>query len=307
MDWKSTINGFLTYLRLEKSLSYNSVQAYRHDVRMLESFITGKHPGGGPGDLTSAHVEQFVAWMNKGTVRPRTQARVLSGIRAYYKYLVLENLVKKSPMDLIEGPKTGRKLPEVLSAAEIGEMISAIDMSSPEGQRNRAIIETLYGCGLRVSELVNLKISGIHSQGHGEVGFLRIIGKGNKERLAPAGASAIKHIIIYKDLVRVHFKIKKEHVDFLFLNRFGRPMSRVTVFNIIKGLASKAGIKKNISPHTLRHSFATHLIEGGADLRAVQAMLGHESITTTEIYTHLDREYLRDTILSYHPRYRVRR
>jgi integrase/recombinase XerD len=228
----------------------------------------------------------------------RTQARVVSGIKGFYKYLLLENVMNTDPTTLLEAPKLGRKLPDTLNLDEINKIIDAIDLSSPEGQRNKAMLETLYSCGLRVSELVNLKISHLYFNDE----FIKVTGKGDKERLVPIGSVAIKQINIYKDQIRCHLKIKKDQEDFLFLNRRGAKLSRVMVFTIIKQLAIKIGLKKHISPHTFRHSFATHLIEGGADLRAVQEMLGHESITTTEIYTHLDREYLRSAIIQFHPR-----
>jgi integrase/recombinase XerD len=228
----------------------------------------------------------------------RSQARIISGIRAFFKYLLLENIITKDPSELLESPKVGRRLPEILSVSEIDRMISALDQSTNEGLRNKAILEVLYGCGLRVSELVNLRLSNLYFG----PGFIKITGKGNKERLVPIGEITIKYVSLYLDNVRNHLSISRDSADIVFLNRHGKKLSRVMIFNIIKDLAIKTGIHKNISPHTFRHSFATHLVEGGADLRAVQEMLGHESITTTEIYTHLDREYLRDTILSFHPR-----
>lgn len=300
MDWLSTIKGFKAYLKLERSLSPNSVDAYVRDIGKLVAFLEENAPAITPEKVELKHLEQFVSWINEQEMNDRSQARIISGIRAYYKYLLLEDLLDKDPTELLEGPKLSRKLPDVLSYDEIAAMINAIDLSTPEGTRNKAMLETLYSCGLRVSELINLKISNLHL----DVEFIKVTGKGDKERLVPIGRDAIKYINIYKNEVRNHLKIKPGNEDVLFLNRRGSKLSRVMIFNIIKDLAKKAGIKKKISPHTFRHSFATHLIEGGANLRAVQEMLGHESITTTEIYTHLDRDYLRDTILRYHPRYR---
>jgi integrase/recombinase XerD len=251
-----------------------------------------------PEKLQPRHLQDFVMWVNELGMGARTQARVISGIKAFYKYLLLENIISSNPAELLEAPRIGRKLPDVLSLPEIDALIAAIDLSQPQGHRNRAIIETLYGCGLRVSELVNLKISGLYF----DSGYIRIIGKGNKERIVPVGNVARKQIEFYMQHMRVHLDIKKGNEDYVFLNRRGSKLTREMIFTIIKGLAEAIGLKKTISPHTFRHSFATHLIEGGADLRAVQDMLGHESITTTEIYTHLDREYLRETIIQYHPR-----
>ena len=301
MDWHSSIKGFSAYLKLERSLSQNSVDAYLHDIQLLTRFLKEKEYNINPDNINLKHLEEFIAWINELEMNDRSQARIISGIRAYYKYLLMEDLLHTDPTELLEGPKLSRKLPDVLSYEEITQLIEAIDLSKPEGPRNKAMLETLYSCGLRVSELINLKISGLHL----EVEFIRIIGKGDKERLVPIGRDAVKNINIYRHEIRNHLSIKPGFEDYLFLNRRGSKLSRVMVFTIIKNLAKKAGIKKKISPHTFRHSFATHLIEGGANLRAVQEMLGHESITTTEIYTHLDREYLRDTILRYHPMYQT--
>lgn len=298
MEWKSYINGFSTFLKLEKSLSSNSVEAYLHDLRLLTTFLEESEQQQTPSDITSKHLEEFLVWINRQGMSDRTQARILSGVKAFYKYLLIENITKKNPTILLESPKLARKLPEVLNIPEIDSLIGSIDLSTPQGTRNKAMLETLYGSGLRVSELVNLKVSNIHL----DTGFLRVTGKGDKERLVPIGSIASKNITLYMDTVRNHITIKAGEENILFLNRRGSRLTRVMVFTIIKKLAVKAGIKKNVSPHTFRHSFATHLIEGGADLRAVQEMLGHESITTTEIYTHLDRNYLRDSIIQYHPR-----
>lgn len=298
MDWQSALLGFRAYLKLERALSSNTVDAYLNDVNKLrEFFLTGAGEKK-PGDAKPEDLHNFLAWINGLGMLPPTQARVLSGIKAFYKYLALEGKIDADPSALLESPKMSRKLPDTLSIPEINRLIEAIDLSVPEGMRNKAMLETLYGSGLRVSELTGLKISQLYL----DIEFIRILGKGNKERLVPIGSEAIKFLKIYLNEVRVHVPVKSGKEDFVFLNRRGNPLSRVMVFLIIKDLALKAGIRKNISPHTFRHSFATHLIEGGADLRAVQEMLGHESITTTEIYTHLDRDYLRETIIHYHPR-----
>lgn len=300
MDWKSTIKGFSSYLKLERSLSKNTIESYLHDITMLQQFLELNKSSLSPDEVSRKELQQFIAYINKLGLADYSQARILSGIRAFYKYLLMEEIMDTDPTQLIEGPKLRRKLPDVLSVEEVDKVLGAIDLSTPDGIRNKAIIETLYSCGLRVSEAVNLKISNLFF----EVGFIKVIGKGDKERLVPVGSEAIKHINIYKDTVRVHLNIRQGHENFLFLNRNGSQLSRVMVFLIIKLLVAKAGIKKTISPHTFRHSFATHLIERGADLRAVQEMLGHASITTTEIYTHLDRDYLRQTLLEYHPLYK---
>ena len=298
MNWDSSVKGFKAFLQLEKALSVNSIEAYMRDVSKLEQFVLHREYKINPTQIELAHLQEFLAWANELGMNERTQARVLSGIKSFFKYLLLEDLISDDPTELIEGPKIGRKLPETLSIEEINQLLDAIDLSKPEGQRNRAMLETLYGSGLRVSELTTLKISDIFE----DDGFLKIVGKGDKERLVPLGSVALKQITIYKENVRTHLDIKSEDVDTLFLNKRGSGLSRVMVFKIIKALAETIGLKKNISPHTFRHSFATHLIEGGADLRAVQEMLGHESITTTEIYTHLDRDYLRTEIIQFHPR-----
>ena len=298
MQWQSYIRGFKAYLQLEKSLSSNSIEAYLHDIEKFTQYLEIKQKQVSPDEIKLDDLREFLIWVNELGMSARTQARVISGIKAFYKYLILENSIKANPTELLESPRLGRKLPDTLSVEEIDKLISAIDLSKLEGQRNKAMLETLYSCGLRVSELINLKISNLYFKD----GFVRIIGKGDKERIAPIGRTAIKFINIYLNEIRVHIKIKKDNGDILFLNRRGSKLSRNMVFMIIKALAEKINLNKSISPHTFRHSFATHLIEGGADLRAVQEMLGHESITTTEIYLHLDREYLRDAIMQFHPR-----
>lgn len=298
--WAPQIKSYKAYLQLEKSLSDNSVEAYLHDVEKLTQFLLQTDNKKSPADITLKDLQHFLRWVTELGMTPTSQARIISGIRSFYKFCAIENLVQKDPTALLEAPRLKRALPDVLSLEEIEGIIAAIDLSKPEGGRNKAILETMYSCGLRVSEVVNLKISHFYP----DVGFVRVIGKGDKERLVPIGESAIKYIRIYKNDIRVHVPVKKGNEDILFLNRRGSKLTRVMIFMIIKELARRAGIKKNISPHTFRHSFATHLVEGGADLRAVQEMLGHESITTTEIYTHLDREYLRDTLQRFHPAFK---
>ncbi len=295
--WAPQIKSYKAYLQLEKSLSDNSVEAYLRDVEKLTQYLQQARERKSPGDITLKDLQNFLRWIGELGMTPTSQARIISGIRSFYKFCTIENLSQKDPAALLEAPRLKRALPDVLSVEEIEGIIAEIDLSKPEGGRNKAILETMYSCGLRVSEVVNLKISHFYP----DVGFIRVIGKGDKERLVPIGASAIKYIRIYKKDIRVHVPVKKGNEDILFLNRRGSKLSRVMIFMIIKELAKKAGLQKNISPHTFRHSFATHLVEGGADLRAVQEMLGHESITTTEIYTHLDREYLRDTLQRFHP------
>jgi len=296
LSWKQATKDFETYLRLEKSLSENSIEAYCDDVYKLEKFFSEKQSSIGPLTITYQDLREFVAWFGAGNNNARTQSRIISGIRAFYKFLLIEGEIGENPATLLESPKIGLKLPEVLSVSEIDSMIGQIDLSKPEGHRNKAIIETLYGCGLRVSELVNLRITDIH---YGE-GFITVTGKGSKQRLVPISNRALKELDIYnKDRSRLP-AIYDQNI--VFLNRRGRRLTRAMIFTIIKDLAAKAGIRKNISPHTFRHSFATHLVEGGADLRAVQEMLGHESILTTEIYTHIDRSFLRDTLIMFHPR-----
>lgn len=298
MDWQSSLRGFKAYLKLERSLSSNTIEAYLHDVDKLLQFFMSRSEDKSPAKVTKNDLKDFLVWVNDLGMIPPTQARVLSGLKAFFKYLVLDNKIETDPSALLESPKMTRKLPDTLNIVEINSIIDAIDLSKAEGTRNKAMLETLYGSGLRVSELTGLKISNLHL----DIEFIKILGKGNKERLVPIGSEAIKFLRIYISEVRVHVPVKPGKEDFVFLNRRGSPISRIMVFLIIKDLAKAAGITKNISPHTFRHSFATHLIEGGADLRAVQEMLGHESITTTEIYTHLDRDYLRETIVHFHPR-----
>jgi integrase/recombinase XerD len=297
-DWSSYIKGFKAYLQLEKSLSANSIEAYEHDVHKFAQYLDVATLNLSPDKIELHHLQDFLKWINELGMTARTQARVISGLKGFYKYLILENITALDPTEMLESPKIGRKLPVILSVEEIDSLINSIDLSKPEGERNKAILETLYGCGLRVSELVNLRISNLFFN----EGFIKVTGKGDKERLVPLGSIAQKYIRIYMESIRSHIEIRRGFEDILFLNRRGSRLTRVMIFTIIKKLAIKAGIKKTISPHTFRHSFATHLVEGGADLRAVQEMLGHESITTTEIYTHLDREYLRSTILQFHPR-----
>lgn len=298
MNWNIYIQGFKSFLQLEKSLSKNSIEAYLHDVNLFVRFLDANKISIGPKDVELKLFQDFLKWINEIGMSAQSQARIISGIKSFYKYLLLENVLSNNPTELIEAPKLGRKLPDTLTIDDINKIIDAIDLSTPEGQRNKAMLETLYSCGLRVSELVNIKISNLYFNDE----FIKVVGKGDKERLVPIGSVAIKQINIYKDEIRCHIPIKKEFEDYLFLNRRGAKLTRVMIFTIIKQLAFKVGLKKHVSPHTFRHSFATHLIEGGADLRAVQEMLGHESITTTEIYTHLDRDYLRQAIIQFHPR-----
>lgn len=298
--WQPYKKGFKAYLQLERSLSENSVDAYLHDVELLTQWMLLQGLQKNPAAVVQEDLQQFLKAIAEMGMGANSQARIISGLRAFFKYAMLEQIVQQNPTELLEAPKLKRALPEVLSFGEIEAIIGAIDQSTPEGVRNKAMLETLYSCGLRVSELVNLQLSQLYM----DVGFVRVFGKGSKERLVPIGRDAIKYIQLYRDNVRVHVPVKKGEEDMVFLNNRGRRLSRVMVFLIIKAMAAKAGITKNISPHTFRHSFATHLVEGGADLRAVQEMLGHESITTTEIYTHLDREYLRETLHRFHPAFK---
>ena len=298
--WEAYKKGYKAYLRLEKSLSDHSVEAYLHDVTKLTQYLQVTNNEKNPAALTLKDLQAFVKWIGELGMGATTQERIISGIRSFYKYLLTEQLVTIDPSTLLEAPKTRRKLPDTLSFEEIEQLIGSIDLSSPECTRNKAILETMYSCGLRVSELVGLKISCLYL----DIGFIRVIGKGDKERLVPIGTDAINCIKIYKDTVRSHQTVSEKNQDILFLNRRGNALSRVMIFYIIKSLALTAGITKVISPHTFRHSFATHLVEGGADLRAVQEMLGHESITTTEIYTHLNRDFLRDTLQQFHPAFK---
>jgi integrase/recombinase XerD len=298
LNWGKHISDFKTFLKLERSLSDNSVEAYLGDITKFVDYLKSGDRIPGPGEIKKEHITGFIVFINELGLSARSQARIISGLKAFFKYLLLEDIITSDPSALVESPKTGRKLPEVLSVEEIDRIIGVIDLSKPEGQRNKAIIETLYSCGLRVTELINLRVSNLYFN----EGFIRVIGKGNKERLVPIGRQAVKEIGLYLQ-DRAHLSgITRANEDILFLNRRGKQLTRVMIFTLIKNYARSAGLKKNIGPHTFRHSFATHLIDGGADLRAVQEMLGHESILTTEIYTHLDREYLRDAIIRYHPR-----
>ncbi len=300
MEWNDYIKDFSAFLKLEKSLSKNSVVAYNTDILKLVQYLEYKSLDVNPDQVNAAHISGMLQWINELGASPRTQARVVSGIKAFYRFLIIEEKIAVDPTELIETPKIGRKLPDVLSVEEIDKLITGIDLSKAEGHRNRTILEVLYSCGLRVSELTELKISNLYL----DKGFIRVIGKGDKERLVPIGGKAIREINNYLPDRNSLPEIQKDSNDILFLNRRGKKLTRVMIFTIIKDLAKQTGLKKHVSPHTFRHSFATHLIEGGADLRAVQEMLGHESILTTEIYTHLDREYLRNTIISFHPRSR---
>lgn len=295
--WEPYKKGFKGYLQLEKSLSDNSVHAYLRDIELLTNYLLEKKKAKSPSEIDLKTLQSFLKWITELGMTASSQARIISGLRSFYKYCLLENITKTDPTTLLEAPKLKRSLPDVLGFDEIELMINQLDLSKPEGGRNKAILETMYSCGLRVSEVVNLKISQLYL----DVGFIRVIGKGDKERLVPIGSSAIKYINIYRKDIRVHVDVKKGNEDILFLNNRGSKLSRIMIFYIIKDAALKAGIKKTVSPHTFRHSFATHLVEGGADLRAVQEMLGHASITTTEIYTHLDREFLRKTLENFHP------
>ncbi len=298
MSWNSYIMGFKSYLKLERSLSENSVQAYLHDIRLLDRFLTFRNLNLNPSEIQVGQLRDFLQWVNEIGLGARSQARIISGIKVFFKYCLLENITNNDPSQLLESPKLGRRLPDTLSIEDINQLIDSIDLSKQEGLRNKAILETLYSCGLRVSELVNLRLSNLHM----EIGFLKVTGKGDKERLVPVGSVAVKYIRMYVNEVRSHQIIQAGFEDFVFLNKRGKNLTRVMIFTIIRQLAIKINLKKSISPHTFRHSFATHMIEGGADLRAVQEMLGHESITTTEIYTHLDRDYLRQSIIQFHPR-----
>jgi len=300
-DWNTYKVRFRQYLLLERSLASNSIEAYARDIQKLENYDNEVLGVVGPKKITYHQLTDFIFWVSEPGISASSQARIISGIKTFYKFMVLENEVTSSPADLLEAPKQQRKLPVYLSIPEIEKMISLIARNTDEGERNLSIIETLYGCGLRVSELITLKISDLHIN----ESYIKVTGKGNKERLIPIGKKASKHLELYLKQIRVKIPVKKGFEDFVYLNRRGTALSRVMVFYIIKDLAEKAGIKKKLSPHTMRHSFATHLVEGGADLRAVQEMLGHESITTTEIYTHLDKHYLRENILSYHPRNKI--
>nr|WP_294930005.1 site-specific tyrosine recombinase XerD [uncultured Flavobacterium sp.] len=297
MKWNTFIKDYQSYLRIERGLSKNTIENYGLDIERLCLFLENNQIDISPIKISDETVQQFIYSVSK-EVKPRSQARIISGLKSFFNYLVFEDYRTDNPLELIETPKTGRKLPDTLSVEEIDNLIAAIDLSSNEGERNRAMLETLYGCGLRVSELVSLKISDLFF----EEGFIKITGKGNKERFVPIGNLTQKYIEIYQKEVRVHLNIKKGYEDTLFLNRRGNQLTRAMIFTIIKDLAVKIGMNKNISPHTLRHSFATHLLENGADLRSIQLMLGHESITTTEIYVHLDRSFLKEVMHNFHPR-----
>jgi integrase/recombinase XerD len=297
MSWNVYIRGYQNYLQIEKSLSKNTVDGYCRDIKKLNNFFNGNDDKKKIEDVNYQDFQKYLSYLNDLKINARSQSRVISSMRSFFKFLILEKIIKENPTELLENPKTGKKLPEFLTIEEIELLVNQIDRSKKEGERNLAIIEVLYGCGLRVTELIELKISEIYW----EEGFIRIIGKGNKERLVPLGKIASKHLKIYLNEIRVHQKVKDLFVDHVFINKNGSKISRVMIFKIVKKLTEKAGIQKNISPHSLRHSFATHLVEGGADLRSVQEMLGHQSITTTEVYTHLDKNYLKQAILDHHP------
>lgn len=300
MNWAPYKKGFKAFLQLEKSLSSHSVEAYLRDIDKLTNYLQSNEGDISPSDVTLQQLQSFMQCIGEMDMAATSQARIISGIKAFFKYCMLEQICSVNPTSLLPSPKTSRKLPDVLSFEEIEQVIGQLDLSKPEGGRNKAILETMYSSGLRVTELINLRISCLYL----DVGFIRVIGKGDKERLVPIGSDAIKFIKLYKDTIRVHQIPAKDCEDTLFLNNRGKGLSRVMIFYIIKDLIRKTGINKTISPHSFRHSFATHLVEGGADLRAVQEMLGHESITTTEIYTHINREYLRDTLDRFHPAFK---
>ncbi|HLO91797.1 MAG: site-specific tyrosine recombinase [Chloroflexota bacterium] len=297
MQWDLYIRGFKAWLQVERSLSFNTIEAYCADINKLAGYVSSSSNGLLPGDLKLSHLQDFIKALSSIEIEASSQSRILSGIRSFYKYLVIENLIKEDPTELLEMPKIGRKLPQVLSQDEIEKMIDIIDLSHPLGERNKAIIETLYGCGLRVSELTEMRLTNFFP----DEGYLIITGKGNKQRIVPIGPKVIHQILRYKNYIRTRLPVKHGFENYLFLNQNGRKLTRAMIFTIVKQTGKLAGIKKTISPHTFRHSFATHLVENGADLRAVQDMLGHAFITTTEIYTHIDREFLRDNILRYHP------
>jgi integrase/recombinase XerD len=300
LSWLPYIKGFKSYLQLEKSLSQNSIEAYLRDVEKLTQFLVLEEKKISPKNISLKELEAFIVWLNEVGLEEQSQARIISGLKAFFNYLLLEDEIQSSPATFLQSPKLKRKLPDTLSFEEVVNVLESVNLSKPEGVRNRAILEVLYGCGLRVSELVNLQFSNLFF----DVGFVRVTGKGDKERLVPIGSEAMKQLTLFSEQVRCHIPIAKGEEDYVFVNNRGKRISRVMVFLMIKQQAKMAGIEKAISPHTFRHSFATHLIEGGADLRAVQEMLGHASITTTEIYTHLDRDYLRSTLASFHPRYK---
>lgn len=297
MQWNQAITDYQNYLRIERGLSENSILNYSLDIKRLVKWLSQNSIEVSPTKISEETIQQFIYQVAK-EVNPRSQSRIISGLRGFFNYLIFEEYRKTNPLELIESPKLGRKLPDTLSTLEIDRLIAAIDLSTPQGERNRALLETLYGCGLRVSELINLKISDLFF----DEGFIKVTGKGNKQRFVPIGNTTKKYINLYRREIRTHQDIHPSAIDTIFLNRRGKPLSRAMIFTIVKQLAEKAGIRKTISPHTFRHSFATHLLENGADLRAIQQMLGHESITTTEIYTHIDKSHLTQVINSYHPR-----
>lgn len=303
MAWDHCIQDFINHLRLERSLSAHTVSAYTTDIKKFKAYLSQAGRAIPPEQVSREDLTAFLHYLSETGISTRTQARIISGIKAFFRFLLMTDAIETNPAGLLESPRMGRRLPDTLSVPEIDRLIGAINMSAPLGQRNRAIIETLYGCGLRVSELIRLKLSDIQF----EQSFVRVMGKGSKQRLVPMGREALRHIRLYLEADRHLMPVQKGFEDCLFLNRFGRGLSREMIFTLVRRLGREAGIRKRVSPHTFRHSFATHLVEGGADLRAVQDMLGHESITTTEIYTHLDREYLRENLLSYHPRSRTRK
>jgi len=298
MNWQVLIRGFSSYMILERSMSQNSIDAYTSDVEKLASYFEMPDHRKSAVEIQYDDLESFLVFLNQLGLGDRSQARIISGIKAFYKYLLIEDMLHDNPAELLEGPKLQRKIPDVLSVEEMNQLLSAIDMSEAHAHRNRAMLETLYACGLRVSEMINLKLSNFYK----DVGFIKVIGKNDKERIIPIGEDAIKYIDIYIETERVHVNIKDGEEDFIFLNRRGKHLTRVMIFTLIKKYSTLAQIEKHVSPHTFRHSFATHLVEGGADLRAVQEMLGHESIITTEIYTHLDTKFLKETIMNFHPR-----
>lgn len=297
MNWPQAIADYQQYLKIERGLSANTISNYSLDLQKLVDFLEAHSLDDKPTDIQKETIQRFVFELPK-VVNPRSQARIISGLRGFFNYLIFEDYRPDNPMDLIESPKIGRKLPDTLSTDEIDTLIAAIDLSKPQGERNRAMLETLYGCGLRVSELVGLQLSDLYF----EEGFIKVTGKGNKQRFVPVGDTTQKYINIYRNEIRVHQKPQPGHENILFLNRRGKQLTRAMVYTIIKRLAEKIGLKKNIGPHTFRHSFATHLLENGADLRAIQQMLGHESITTTEVYMHVDRKHLTEVVKQYHPR-----
>jgi len=303
MNWKPEINSFKTYLKLERSLSNNTVEAYLRDITKFTEYLQIKELDLSPKEIVRENLVGYINYLNELGLTARSQARMLSGVKTFYKHLLLEDVIDDDPTALLETPRMDKKMPEVMTYEEVQKLIATVDLSTDHGTRNRAMLETLYACGLRVSELINMRISNIYEGvNEDDLSFIKVVGKNDKERIVPIGQEAIKHINFYRNSVRNQLKISKEFENILFLNRRGKKMSRVMVFMIVKEAAAAAGLEKNISPHTFRHSFATHLVEGGANLRAVQDMLGHESILTTEIYTHLDNDFLRETIMSFHPR-----